>query len=200
MILLLLSLHTIIYRINWQSAPKTIGLKIGLFRRLINADKAIVKRLVWSVLIARRVRPAPAGLQHMNDPRDHAPVIDPRNAARIGRQMRLNLRELIFRQPEKMLAHQRSPIGDLESRFATNADHFLGPDPNCWSYPFSIFTHGPRVFHASLTRQISLLQLVLALCVELVFLVFVCSVQGPISQTASAPTNLGQIVPDKVQF
>jgi hypothetical protein len=93
------------------------------------ADKAIVERLVRPVLIARRIGPTPAGLQYMDDARDHPPVIDPRDAARVRRQMRPDLRELVFRQPEKMIAHQRSPLGAVESRFAKPANHFMGPDP-----------------------------------------------------------------------
>jgi len=64
----------------------------------------------------------------MNDAGDNAPVIDWRNTARIGRQMWLDLRELVPRQPEKMLAHQRSPSGNLESRFARCAKQITDPD------------------------------------------------------------------------
>src|SRR5215207_3943817 len=43
---------------------------------------------------ARRVDPAGARLQHMNDAADHPPIIDARLAPRVGRQVRCNPREL----------------------------------------------------------------------------------------------------------
>ena len=43
----------------------------------------------------------------MNDAADHAPINDARLAARVGRQMRLDLRKLRVRQPELIPIHLR---------------------------------------------------------------------------------------------
>ena len=49
--------------------------------------------------VGRRVDPAPAGLEHMDDAADHAPVVDAGLAARGGGKMRRNFRELRVCQP-----------------------------------------------------------------------------------------------------
>lgn len=64
------------------------------------AHIAIVERLAWPV-IRRRIDPAPAGLQDMDDAADHSAVINARLAPCVGWQMRLDPRELRIRQPEK---------------------------------------------------------------------------------------------------
>ena len=43
----------------------------------------------------------------MDDAADHPPIIDPRLAARVGRQMRRNLRKLGVGQPETVGNHWR---------------------------------------------------------------------------------------------
>jgi hypothetical protein len=42
----------------------------------------------------------------MDDAADDAPVVHPRNAAHVGRQMRLDPSPLRFAQPEQMPAHR----------------------------------------------------------------------------------------------
>ena len=64
------------------------------------ADEAVVERLVRAV-DARRIDPAPAGLQDVDDPADHPAIIDPRLASCVGRQVRLDPRELLVRKPEQ---------------------------------------------------------------------------------------------------
>src|SRR5271156_3734823 len=56
---------------------------------------------MWSV------DPATAGPQHIDDPADHPTIVHPRLASRVRRQMRLDLRKLIVRQPEMVPIHQR---------------------------------------------------------------------------------------------
>ena len=70
------------------------------------ADIAIVERLLRPVF-RRRVDPAAAGFQHMDDAADHAPIVDPRLAARVGGKMRRDLRKLLVRQPELIGNHRR---------------------------------------------------------------------------------------------
>jgi hypothetical protein len=69
----------------------------------------------------------------MRDPRTpeilawvEAMPIAERLAARVGRKMRPQTRKLLVTQPEMISIHQRSPFGDLESRFTKNGDPFYG--------------------------------------------------------------------------
>ena len=48
------------------------------------ADIAVVERLAWPI-IRRRIDPAPAGLQDMDDAADHPAVVNTRLAARVRR-------------------------------------------------------------------------------------------------------------------
>ena len=59
---------------------------------------AVVERLLWSIG-GRRVDPTPAGLQDVDEAAEHAAVIDPRLARRLGRSARGNRRKLIVGQP-----------------------------------------------------------------------------------------------------
>jgi len=70
------------------------------------ADIAIVDGLLRPVF-GRRVDPAPAGFEHMDNAADDATVVDPRLAARVGGEMRRNLRKLRVRQPELIGNHRR---------------------------------------------------------------------------------------------
>ena len=78
------------------------------------AHEAIVQRLLRTI-DRRRVDPASARLQHMNDPADDAAVIDPWFAAGVG-WMRRKPRELPLIKPELIAIHDGSPFGDLESQ------------------------------------------------------------------------------------
>lgn len=70
------------------------------------AHIAIVKGLPRAV-IRRRVDPAPARFQYVNDPADDPPIIDARLTARVRGQMRRDLRELLVRKPELVSIHPR---------------------------------------------------------------------------------------------
>ena len=63
------------------------------------ADVPVVEGLVGSVE-ARRINPARARLEHMNDAADHSAIIDPRLASRDGGQVWLDPRKLLLCQPE----------------------------------------------------------------------------------------------------
>src|SRR5436190_17176670 len=61
-------------------------------------------------------------------------IIDARFAPRVGRQMRLDLRKLRFRQPKLVATHLCLLFGSRESRHYVRANTFMGPDPNsAWS-------------------------------------------------------------------
>src|SRR3954449_7661780 len=55
---------------------------------------------------------------------------DARFAPRVGRQMRLDLRKLRFRQPKLVATHLCLLFGSRESRHYVRANTFMGPDPN----------------------------------------------------------------------
>src|SRR5436190_16124913 len=57
-------------------------------------------------------------------------IIDARFAPRVGRQMRLDLRKLRFRQPKLVATHLCLLFGSRESRHYVRANTFMGPDPN----------------------------------------------------------------------
>src|SRR6266849_1628994 len=79
------------------------------------SDKSIVQRLSRPVDV-RGIDPATTGLEHMDDAADHPAVIDPRLAARVPRQQRLEPSELVLCQPEIVAIHLWSPFGDGESQ------------------------------------------------------------------------------------
>src|SRR3954468_2605781 len=58
-------------------------------------------------------------------------IIDARFAPRVGRQMRLDLRKLRFRQPKLVATHLCLLFGSRESRHYARANTFMGPDPRC---------------------------------------------------------------------
>jgi hypothetical protein len=63
-------------------------------------DIPAVERLPRPVF-RRRVDPAPAGFQHVDNPADDAPVVvDPRLAPRVSGEVRRNLRKLGVCQPK----------------------------------------------------------------------------------------------------
>lgn len=59
------------------------------------AHEAIVEGLLRAVDLTRGVSPTPARLQHVDDPADHAAVIDALLAPGVSRQVRTDLRKLI---------------------------------------------------------------------------------------------------------
>src|SRR4051812_40895067 len=83
---------------------------------------------------------------------DHMAIIDARFAPRIGRQMRLDLRKLRFRQPKLVATHLCLLFGSRESRHYVRANTFMGPDPRyrrrlleaTWSPAISILFDNQR--------------------------------------------------------
>jgi hypothetical protein len=67
---------------------------------------AVVKRFFRSVF-RRRVGPASARFQHMNNAADDAQIIDTRLAARVGRKMRRNPRKLRVGKSKLNAIHRR---------------------------------------------------------------------------------------------
>jgi len=65
----------------------------------------------------------------MNDAADHARVIDPRLAPRVGGKMRRNLRKLRVRLPEVIENHRRFFSESRESQCRAHANHFISLDP-----------------------------------------------------------------------
>lgn len=81
------------------------------------ADIAVVERLARSVVI-RRIDPAPAGLENVDDAADHPAVVNTRLATRIRRQVWLDPRKLRVREPETIPIHPR---------FLPEAVNHIGP-------------------------------------------------------------------------
>jgi hypothetical protein len=54
-----------------------------------------------------------------------------------------------------MTAHQRSPLGAVESRFAKHANHFMGPDPSSWTAYLVLFKDHPamQIVHLSAMKN-----------------------------------------------
>ena len=93
------------------------------------SHEAIVERLLGAVF-GRRIDPASARFEHMNDAADDAPVVNARLAARVRRQVGLDPGKLRVRQPEEIAIHVGFPFGSRESQLAGHANSFMGLDPN----------------------------------------------------------------------
>jgi hypothetical protein len=91
-------------------------------------DITVVERLPRPVF-RRRVDPAPAGFQHVDNPADHAPIVDPRLAPRVSGEVRRNLRKLGVGQPKAIRNHRRFLSEACESRHRAQANNFIGPSP-----------------------------------------------------------------------
>jgi len=84
------------------------------FRR--PADEAVVERLARSIDL-RRVDPATAGFEHMNNAADDPAVVNARLTPRVRRQKRLKPRKLIVRKPKIVANHEPSPSGTVNHKF-----------------------------------------------------------------------------------
>jgi hypothetical protein len=69
------------------------------------------RRAVWGWT----VRPAATALEHVNDARDHSPVIDAPRSGLVRRQMRLNHCPCFIRQPEQRTRHSQQPPASAET-------------------------------------------------------------------------------------
>ena len=91
-------------------------------------DEAVVERLTRAV-DRRNIRPAPARLQHMDDPADHTTIIHARLASGVARKVRLKLPKLLHRQPELTVAHKVPLSRELNHNSPLRERLFMGPDP-----------------------------------------------------------------------
>jgi hypothetical protein len=66
------------------------------------APEPVVERLLRPIDMLGAIAPAATALQSVDNPRKHAPVIDPRHTAGILRQERLDPRPLLIRKPEEI--------------------------------------------------------------------------------------------------
>ena len=93
------------------------------------SDKTIVERLPRPI-VRWRVHPSASRFQHMHDAADHPPVVDALLAARIGRQVRRDLRKLFLSQPEPTLIHRRF-LSDAVNHRPANKPTTLFVRPPC---------------------------------------------------------------------
>lgn len=70
---------------------------------------AVIDRRRGTV-IARTVLPATAALEHVDDARDHPPIVDPACPWLVTRQVRLDRCPRRIRQPEQRSSHSRASI------------------------------------------------------------------------------------------
>lgn len=77
----------------------------------------------------RRIDPATAGLQDVDDPADHTPVVGSRHAARVRRKMRREPHKLSIVQPKIISFHVKSPFGSLNHETSDPGIPFMGPEP-----------------------------------------------------------------------
>jgi len=73
------------------------------------ADEAVVKCLAQAINV-RRIDPAAAGLEDVDNAANHPSIIDARLASRVGRQKRLKPRKLIIREPKEIANHEGPQI------------------------------------------------------------------------------------------
>jgi len=71
-----------------------------------------------------RFYPAAPRFQDVHDAADDPPVVHPRLASGVRRQVRLKPRELIVCQPEKVIGHSEAPFGNLESQHTCQEKRF----------------------------------------------------------------------------
>jgi len=63
-------------------------------------------------VFARTVLPAATAFEHVNNTRDHSPVIDATRSRLVLRQMRLDRRPCCIRQPKQRLRHSQSLLAN----------------------------------------------------------------------------------------
>src|SRR4051794_32990167 len=93
------------------------------------ADIPVIEGLARAI-DGRRVNPAGARLQHMDDAADHPPIVDARLASRVRRQVRCDPRELPIRQPEMIAIHRRLSLGAVNHKTIRTGSGLMGPNPS----------------------------------------------------------------------
>ena len=91
--------------------------------------EAVIDRRRRTIL-GRAIAPAAPALENMHDPADDPPIINPLNAAHIGRQMRLNPRPLLVAQPKQIPAHDPDPLPKTNQDRIVHARKLMSSDPN----------------------------------------------------------------------
>jgi len=76
-----------------------------------------------------RINPTTTRLQRVHDAADHATVINPRLAARVGPKQWLQPCKPILSEPETIAIHRRSPFGDRESQTHRQRNPLYGSGP-----------------------------------------------------------------------
>src|SRR5665213_1696795 len=104
------------------------------------ADEAVVDRLVRAVIL-RRIAPAQSIADHEDNPRDHTPVIDPRNTMR-QRKIRFDPAHLRTRQPKQITHRSTLPAPTMNQTFASSARKLIGPEPS--PAPSSLASSRPK--------------------------------------------------------
>ena len=93
------------------------------------AHEPVVQRLARAV--GRRcIRPTAARPQHMDDPADHAAVVDAGNAADVSRQQGFKPRPLRIAQPNGSAISRSCLNRNREPHHLTSLQGLMGPDPS----------------------------------------------------------------------
>jgi hypothetical protein len=66
----------------------------------------------------------------MNDPADDPAIVNPLNAAHIGRQMRLDSGPLLVAQPKQIPAHDHDPLPKTNQDRIVRAQKLMSFDPS----------------------------------------------------------------------
>jgi hypothetical protein len=119
----------------FKTSPEIIRLAVMMYVRyplsLRNVEDLLHERGIdvthetvrfWCLLrsvLGRRIDPAAAGLQHMDDAAEHAPVIHPRLAPGVRGKMRRDLRKLHVRQPEMIPIHRSFLLESVNHNWPT---------------------------------------------------------------------------------
>lgn len=93
------------------------------------APETVVERLLRPVDILRAVSPAATALQRMDDPRQHAPVIDPRHPACVVRQSGSIRAHCSSVNQKKSAIHYASSLETVESYLDAAVNPVYGSGP-----------------------------------------------------------------------
>jgi len=99
------------------------------------AYEPVIDRRRWAISFWA-IAPAAAAPEHMHNPADHAPSIRSLDTTYIPRQMRLNPRPLLVRQPEQIPAHQFFP--NTNQHRIVQTEKVMSSDPSLVHTPTSV--------------------------------------------------------------
>jgi len=95
------------------------------------AHEAVIDRR-WRAIFGRTIAPAAAALENMHDAADHPAIVNPLNAAYIGRQMRFDPSPLLIAQPKQILAHDPNPLPKPNQDRIVRARKLMSFDPRLY--------------------------------------------------------------------